>query len=94
MIDPETDMLYPKRSGTKTFGEDDSVVYRWAVFDRKEVVDAYGADTLDLHPSVLADTLTGWHYQDNGAGQFFANVPHARLTRTRILVIQRCGYDV
>jgi hypothetical protein len=96
MIDSETDMIVPQRSGIRTFGDDDSVAYRWALFSKPEAEDwlNWSVLTNGEEGADLANALTGWHYQDNGAGQFFANVPMVKVNRTKILVIQRIGYNI
>jgi len=43
----------------------------------------------------LASELTGWHREDNGPGQYFANAPAAYVRNNEVLTVtQRRGYDV
>jgi hypothetical protein len=75
------------RSGTKSFGEESWV--EWACFQRTDFSD------FGIEDGRIVDCVGDFqdaHY--GGAGQFYAKRPTVRIGRSRVLVMQRCGFDV
>lgn len=90
----------PTHQGCREGKDYDSLSYKWAVFDRKEVEEwakfeghvIYNDD--GTPKGELGGWLTGWHRSWSGAGRGFCNDAYARVSRTRILVKQGCGLDI
>jgi hypothetical protein len=87
----------PRHNGVRRIEGDDDVWYRWAVFSRK-VVEAergYTINVFDLDDiGDWVGWLTGWSHSYSGAGRYFSDTPFMRIQGDRILITQRCGYDV
>jgi hypothetical protein len=69
--------------------------YKWAIFSRRAVEDAFGfvidqSDDLEA----LASNLTGWGRSYNGPGRRFASEPSIRVFKRNILVKQFTGLDI
>lgn len=83
----------PTHSGIRSF-EDGETWCVWAVYDRKAVEKAYGEVDDETDWSIVAYDLTGWSPYYGGPGRRFCDDPMVSVSRTRVLVTQRCGMDV
>lgn len=75
---------------------DDGSSRQWALFKREDVEFVFGSIESWTHGFArLARELTGWRgRRSQHAGQVFAEDPHIRIVRDRILVTQDGGVDV
>jgi hypothetical protein len=82
------------KAGFKTFKNDGSTWYGWAVVAVPPDVDLLDEDTIDaiFEAAFESKCMAPIHY--HGAGQSFANEPALHVVGRRALVTQRMGYDV
>lgn len=84
--------------GGVSHSEDGETATRWMLVSREDF-DAYmerqGYDTCDPRDMArAAEDITGWNHDYGGPGRWFWGGTYARLTRTRVLITSRGGYDI
>lgn len=86
----------PSRYGIRN--DEDGGWEIWALFNIADVRDDEGAGDSDadlISGTPLAESLTDWEGHDaRYAGTHYADYPHARVSRNRVLVTQSGGLDI
>lgn len=80
-------MIQPLKEGVKSIGGEPT--YRYKLFSKAAVLSRYPElDNEAIHE------LTGWNVFYYGPGQRFAEDPYVHVSRSKILITQRIGWDV